>query len=605
MDEKRVVLPPRHRNGMIKPTERHRLALALRLALVLGVLAGLAALRERPALAQPADDSGRADAIAQLSAPLAPARELAITIMLKRRNQSALEDLIKAQQDPASPSYHQWLTPADFAARFGPADDQLERVTGWLTANGFTVDSIALGNRLIRAHAAAAAAAAALDVKFAASPDGHLFANLNDPYLPAAVASLIEWVGGLDNLKAKVTYAHVTAPKPRVDINDGGNAFGPPDIYSFYDESPLLDADPVIDGSNTDCVAVIEDSGIDQASTDVFNTQFNLPAFDYSLSSGTNFQTVFADSSDPGINSDQIEALLDLEYVHALAPGANIINYIGDNQRASLTGLGFLDAAYDAIDQNRCGTISISYGICGASAGFVKEVDSVFEQGAAQGQSIFIASGDEGAAALKFSPKQDTCVVAKQRGVEPLESSPHVTSVGGTMFTPDYNDDGDNVGRVAESVWNDSSGAGSGGRGTIFKKPAYQKGVTPKDNSRDVPDIAFGASPISPGFYFGYSNPNGDSSSVQCCIGGTSVGAPSWAGISMLIQQELGARSGLFNTKLYQLGPSEASAGIHDVTAGNNSYNGVKGFAAVRGYDQASGWGTPDIADFVAAFIAP
>jgi subtilase family serine protease len=595
----------RHQNRMAKPIVRHGLALSLKLALVLGLLGGLVGLRDQPALAEPADDSGRAEAIAQLSAPIAPDRELAITIMLKRRNQTALEDLIQAEQDPSSPSYHQWLTPDDFASRFGPTEDQLERITGWLAANGFTVDSVALGNRLIRAHAAAATAAPALGVKFVASSDGRLFANLNDPHLPAAVAGLVEWVGGLDNLKAQVTYAHLAAPRPRVDVSNGGNAFGPPDIYSFYDESPLLGADPVIDGSNTDCVAVIEDSDIDQASTDVFNSQFDLPAFDYSLSSGTDFQTVFADTSDPGINSDQIEALLDLEYVHALAPGATIVNYIGDNQHASATGLGFLDAAYKAIDQNRCGTISISYGICGASASFVKEVDSVFEQGVAQGQSIFIASGDEGAANLKFSAKDETCVVGKQRGVEPLESSPHVTSVGGTMFTPDYNDDGNNVGRVAESVWNDSSGASSGGRGTIFKKPAYQKGVTPKDNSRDVPDIAFGASPISPGFYFGYSNPNGDSSSVQCCIGGTSVGAPSWAGISMLIQQELGGRPGLLNTKLYQLGPSEASAGIQDVTTGNNSYNGVKGYAAVRGYDQASGWGTPDIANFVAAFIAP
>jgi subtilase family serine protease len=574
----------------------HIRGLSLIAVIVAGAL-GAAAI-SGIALADEADDTGRAEALTQLTVPMDASRTLALAVMLKLHNRAALDQLISARQDPSSPNYRQWLTPASFASRFGPTQDELDRVTRWLTGQGFTIDSITVGNRLIRVHASAAIAASALGVKFAASFDGRLFANLNDPQLSPAIAPLVDWIGGLDNLKAKVIHAHLIAPKPRVDVNLQPVGFGPPDIYSFYDEGPLLGADPPIDGSNTDCVAIVEDSNIDHVSTDVFNSQFGLPAFNYSLVPGTNFQTIYADLTNPRTNEDEIEALLDLEYAHTLAPGANIINYVGDDNNSS-TGLGFLDAAFDAIAQNRCGTISISYGICGANAAFFKEVDSVFAEAAAQGQSIFIASGDEGAANLKFSAKQDACVVGKQRGVEGLESSPHVTSVGGTMFTPDYDGDGNNVGDVPESVWNDESGAGSGGRSPIFKKPAYQQGVTPKDKARDVPDIAFGASPITPGFYIGISGV------VQCCIGGTSVGAPSWAGLSMLIQQELSERPGLINQRLYQLGPSEAAAGIRDVTLGNNSYNGVKGYPAVPGYDQASGWGTPDIADFVAAFITP
>jgi kumamolisin len=548
------------------------------------------------------DDTGRAEAIAHLISPIAANRPLHLAVMLKLRDRAALDELISQQQDRSSPNYRRWLTPTAFASRFGPTKDELDRVRSWLIGQGFTIDSITLGNRMIRVHTTAAHAASAFGLKFAASADGRLFGNLNDPRLPEAIAPLIDWIGGLDNLKAQVTHAHRVTP--RVDINDQGNAFGPPDIYSFYDETALLGAGPPINGSNTDCVAIIEDSNFDQNSTDVFNTQFSLPAFNYSLATGTNFQMVYADSTDPGINADEIEALLDLQYVHALAPGANIVNYIGDNNSSS-TGLGFLDAAFDAIDQNQCGTISISYGICGVKASFFKEADSVFAQGAAQGQSIFVASGDEGAASLKFSAVQDACVVGHARGVEGLESSPNVTSVGGTMFSPNYDESGDNTGNVPEVVWKDFTGAGSGGRSPIFKKPGYQKGVTRKDSSRDVPDIAFGASPVYPGFYFGYSPISEVPSTVQCCIGGTSVGAPSWAGISMLIQQELGKRPGLINSHLYQLGRSEASAGLRDVTSGNNSFNGVRGYKAVAGYDQATGWGTPDIADFVAAFIAP
>jgi subtilase family serine protease len=171
------------------------------------------------------------------------------------------------------------------------------------------------------------------------------------------------------------------------------------------------------------------------------------------------------------------------------------------------------------------------------------------------------------------------------------------------MFTPRYDSSGDDIGSVPESVWDDAYGAGGGGKSSIFAKPKYQKGLTPKDSARDVPDISFGASLISPGFYIiSLSN---NLSCTECIAGGTSAAAPSWAGISMLIQQELGTRPGLINPELYRLGPSGAAAGIRDVTTGNNSYNGVNGYSAVPGYDQASGWGTPDIADFVTAFANP
>jgi subtilase family serine protease len=558
----------------------------------------LSANCDRDARAENSDDApGHADALAQMTAPLSASRTLAPTIVLKLHDRAGLEELIREQQDPSSPNYHRWLTSADFARRFGPTPAEVDRVTHWLVAKGFVIDSSSLGTRILRFHAPATTIAAAFGVKFGASANGRLFANLNDPRLPPSIAPLVDWVGGLDNLSARIPHAHFIKPHPNVDVNQIGNAFGPPDIYSFYDETPLLTASPTpIDGRNTDCIAVIEDTDITHKSADVFNAQFGLPAFNYSLEPGTNFLTFYADLTDPGINSDELEALIDLEYAHALAPGANLINYVGDNSTSSISGLGFLDAAFLAIDQKRCGTISISYGICGGNAAFFKSIDSSFAQGAAQGQSIFIASGDEGAANLVFNAKQGTCVVGKKRGVEGLESSPHVTSVGGTMFEPNYDADGNNIGSVSESVWNDAFGAGSGGKSTIFKKPAYQTGLTPKDQARDVPDISFGASPLSPGFYLGLSN------TMECCIGGTSVGAPALAGISMLIQQELGERPGPINPELYKLGPLGASAGLRDVTTGDNSFNGVKGYPALPGYDQATGWGTADIADFVAAF---
>ena len=169
-------------------------------------------------------------------------------------------------------------------------------------------------------------------------------------------------------------------------------------------------------------------------------------------------------------------------------------------------------------------------------------------------------------------------------------ASPHATAIGGTEFTADYDVDGNDAGFVPEAVWNDGDGASGGGQSKVFKKPAFQKGLIPKDKKRDVPDISFGASPRSPGFFFGGrdldSNP-----AVQCCIGGTSIGAPSWAGIS---ETHLAAGRhpvGNLNARIYQLGAEDngASTGIRDVTSGNNSFNGVTGFSAGVGYDKASG----------------
>jgi subtilase family serine protease len=135
-------------------------------------------------------------------------------------------------------------------------------------------------------------------------------------------------------------------------------------------------------------------------------------------------------------------------------------------------------------------------------------------------------------------------------------------------------------------------GAGGGGHSTIFAKPSFQSGVFPRSKKRNIPDISMAASVVAPGFFFA------EGGAITCCIGGTSIGAPIWAGISALGAQGAGlTRIGDINPKLYSLGPSgnTSSSGLHDVTAGVNGFRGVQGFKAKPGYDRATGWGTPDI----------
>jgi subtilase family serine protease len=540
------------------------------------------------------------------AAAASASRPLAMYLTMALRNGAELTRLLADQQNPASSQYHRWLTPDEFTSRFGPTDGDLARVARWLRERGFTVTSADASTREVSFTAAVAQAQNVFAVKIAATADGRLYSNTSDPAVPAELAPLIESINGLDNLLHSAPGVHrvpkrdSSAHSPDAIADSIGPAFGPADIYTFYDETPLLNDG--IDGSGTGCIAVVEDSNIDEDAANAFNSQFSLPA----LTIGANFDVVLVDKSDPGQTGDEDETMVDVNYSHAVAPGSSIRIYLGDENNTKSSAI--VDAIHAAVREkkknSRCSAISISFSFCGASKGFYQTQNGFFKQAASQGQSVFVAAGDNGAAGLQFNEEEDACVPATTPNVSELAASPHVTAIGGTEFTPDYDVDGNDVSFVPESVWNDDGyAAGGGGESKVFNKPKFQKGLIPKDKKRDVPDISFGASPKSPGFFFGGRN-GSDEPAVECCEGGTSIGAPAWAGISQLISQQEGAWVGNLNTRIYQLGVENdgATTGIRDVTSGNNSFNGVTGFSAGPGYDKASGWGTVDMGLFVLAY---
>jgi len=521
---------------------------------------------------------------------------LAMRLTMAIRHPDDLTRLLADQQDPTSAQYHRWLTPDAFTSRFGPTDADLARVAQWLKKKGFTVKSADASTREVSFAGTVAQAQNVFGVKIAATADGRLYSNTSDPSVPAELAPIVDSIHGLDNLLHSQPMAHRVS-KPASVVNLAGPFFGPPDIYTFYDETPLLNSN--LDGGGVGCIAVVEDSNIDQPAADAFNTQFGLPAL-----TSSNFGTVLVDGSDPGVSADSDETMVDVSYSHAVAPGSSIRMYLGDQSHTSSPAI--LDAIHAAVTDknNPCSAISISFSFCGGSKRFYKTQNGFFAQAAAQGQSVFIATGDTGAAGLKLSSK-GTCVTGTSRNINEIGASPHVTAIGGTEFSPDYSG-GNDVGSVSESVWNDGDGAAGGGQSKVFKKPAFQKGLIKPDKMRDVPDISFGASPSSPGFFFG-GRDNKNMPAVVCCIGGTSLGAPAWAGISQLISQSNNAPIGNLNTKIYQLGAKAdgATTGIRDVTSGNTKFNGVTGFSATTGYDKATGWGTVDMNLFVPAYLAP
>jgi subtilase family serine protease len=577
---------------------RDRTPVSLLVAAVLATAAIGAALPADAASRTNLKGNHSPEAAAQLASalPIAPGKMLRMSITMRLRNRAELDQLLRDQQDPNSAQYHRWLGPGDFQARFGPTQAEVARVAGWLKSSGFQIDSARAAPRTIAFHGRADTAERAFAIKIAAAANGTSFANLSDPSVPSDIAPLVASVSGLSNAVHWVPASQIApgelTPQPSAKVGNV-RAFGPRDLYTFYDQNSLLQSG--VDGSGTDCIAIVADSEFDLASVDAFDNEFGLPA--------VNLTKTYPDSTSPGANGDLIEALLDVEYAHAAAPGAPIRAYIGNEANASSFG-ALYDAAAGAVNDDTCSSINISFSFCGVTASdYTNVLDPLAAQAAAQGQTVTVATGDWGAAALTLNASMTGCVVSKTRGVNELAADPNVLAVGGTKFNPKYNRAGDDVGSRKEKAWKDHKknlkGATGGGVSAVFSQPSYQQSVEPNQTMRTIPDISFGSSPIHPGYFLGYQN------GIACCIGGTSLAAPYWSGISHLVQQETGTRPGPMNSALYTLAATSAASGIRDVRRGNNNFNGVKGYKASRGYDLATGWGTPDIGVLVPALAGP
>ena len=470
------------------------------------------------ALAQMIPLSGNHPRAAEKLASPAPAgRTMSIDVIFALRIQAALKQLLPELQDPAAPRYHQWLTPAEFDTRFGHTQAEVQAVKKWLESQGFTVTKT--NAREIVARGTVAHAESAFATKIASSSDGRFYGNISDPMIPPQFASVIGSVEGLDNLSRSrpITMrppSILPGASPMSTLFVRGRAaepvslpislepalipayaatgqpvgVGPQDLYTIYNETPLVTAGT--NGGGGNCIAMPEVSDFNDTSVSGFDQTFGLAT--------ANITRVLVDGSNPGKNSAETEALLDIEWSHTVAPGALIRVYIG-NSAASTDPL--LDAIKQAVRRNTCGSISISFGYCEAAASFfASTLDSFLAQAASQGQSVFVATGDDGAAGDVLNPATNACAAGTTANVSEMAADPNVTAAGGTQFTPNYDASNNDIGNVPESVWDDSSGAGGGGASALFTKPTYQNSVTPADGRRDLPDVSSGASPSTPGF---------------------------------------------------------------------------------------------------------
>jgi hypothetical protein len=576
-----------------------------------------------------------------------------MTINFQRtaEQEANLQALLKAQQDPSSPSYHQWLTPAQFGQQFGMTAGDLAQVTTWLQQQGFTVNWTSASNNAISFTGSVASVERAFQTEihnYSVNGETH-FANATPISIPGALAGTVTSVRGLNDFRLK---PKVQLPKSTATINPhftsgqtGSHYLTPGDIAVIYDLNPLYSAGDTGKGIT---LAVIGQTDIVPADITDFRAAAGLSVNNPTVVTvpGTTPLSV----ADGAASNDLAETDLDLEYSGGVATAASVI-LVNSNQVTN---------SLQYVIQNPINGISVpiisqSYGACESSWATqdITTVEGWLSQANTQGQTVFLAAGDTGAADCDDSSTQTITSATMGLAVDYPGSSAYVTDVGGSEFMGDGTAQNPQTGAgtywsangsndvitsaksyIPEMAWNDTTfsianggglSAGGGGASALFTKPSWQTGVPniPADGKRDVPDVALDASPDHDGYLyctqvqtagsggnyvsscqatsFRISDSGQSDNGDLTVAGGTSFAAPEFAGLTAILEQKVASGGGLgnINSLLYTLASNATTyaSAFHDITVGNNqvpcttgSPNCPTGSNPVIGYVAGTGY---------------
>ena len=546
--------------------------------------------------------------------------------------QADLDALLVAQQSRTSPDYHRWLTPEAYADRFGMSPSDLDAVGAWLTSHGLTVERTARSRTRLYFGGTTAQIERAFRTDLhryvlpSSAGDAHAYTAMSTaPSIPAAFASAVLDIHGVSDLRARPPVHQLTSASPDArdtpddTFGDGTHGIAPEDFATIYGVDKLYAAG--IDGAGAK-IAIIGQTYYVPGDIATFRQDVALPP--------AKIQDVLVPDTGAGgslADTGSVEeAELDLDWAGAIAKNATVVFvYTGAN------GGDADDARTYAIDQALAPIVSQSYGLCEGleSAADAASEESLAKQANAQGITVFMSSGDEGAAACDGGMRNETAATQGLAVAFPA-SVPEVTSVGGTRFndaTGTYwnplNDAalGSALSYIPEVAWNDTTPGGAigfasgGGVSTLFSKPSWQTGTgVPADGQRDVPDVALTASGHD-GYIVYYSTTSGETTAGVYQNGGTSAAAPSFAAIMTLFDQATNAGGlGNINPMLYELAAATPSP-FHDITTGNNIVACAEGspscpasppyqfgYSADVGYDPVTGLGSVDAYALVSAW---
>ena len=476
---------------------------------------------------------------------LAATTKMQLAIGLPLRNAAQLDALLAEINDPTSAQYHQYLTPTQFAAQFGPTEADYVALIAFAQANGLTVTGTHPNRMLLDVAGPVTAVEKAMHVNMVTYTHpvrGAFYAPDREPSLDTDVQTLD--VSGLENYNVPQPMGLKTVPMtagatPYVTGSGPGGYFIGKDFRAAYAPSVTLT------GANQ-VIGLLEFDGFYAA--DVTKN------FAQAGQTAVPVQTVLLDGYSGAAGSDNTEVTLDIMMAAYMAPGlSKIMVYEGTTPNDILNRMA---------TDNLASQISSSWGYNPINA----TTEQIFKEYIAQGQSVLQASGDSG---------------AYTNGVMPPSDDPNLTVVGGTDLTTN----GADGPWQAETAW---SGSG-GGVSTTYAIPSYQQSVSMASNGgsktmRNIPDLGMLA---NPSIYLIQNN------GQAIIVGGTSAAAPLWSGFIALANQQAAAnaksRVGFLNPLVYAIGESSNySADFNDIRSGNNS-----GYNAVTGFDLTTGWGSP------------
>lgn len=619
----------------LSPAVHSTLIAAIVFAVTLGVpmqgqeAAQTAATAVRPLITQTIDESrlttlkGNTHPLARAefdlgTAPASLPMERMLLVLKRSADQeTALRKLLDDQQDKASPNYHKWLTPEQYGAQFGPTDSDLQTITSWLQSHGFQVGTTK-GRTVLEFSGTAGQVQEAFHTtihKYTVKSEEH-WANAGDPMIPSALTPVVAGVSSLNNFprrpmsvlagkfsREKAT-GKITALEPEftfptgcVEDNSNNNpcyyGLGPYDFATIYDVLPLWNSS--INGSGQ-TIAIVGETNINIQDVRDFRTLFGLPAND---------PQIILNGPDPGIQGDETEADLDLQWSGAVAPNATI-DFVVSQSTETTFGTD-LSAVY-IVENNLAPVMSESYGLCELGLGTAGNqfFNALWQQAAAQGITVFISAGDNGAAGCDNFNAGSPAPAQFGLQVSGYASTPYNVAVGGTDFndfsnpstywntTNDSTTQASAKSYIPETTWNDSctnaifatvgystsaetncndsrltpyfvvplGGSGGASKCTTpsgltaascaggYAKPSWQTGSgVPPDGKRDIPDVSlFASNGFLQTFYIVCQSDIAGSCSLNdpsfnfLGVGGTSASSPAFAGIMALVNQQMAAQ---------------------------------------------------------------
>ena len=576
----------------------------------------------------------------------AASTKLSLDVQLNTGHAAELEAYAEAVGTKSSPYYHQYLRPSQVAQYFGASSTEVAAVQAQLRSAGLTVGQVSTDGMFLTVSGTVAQTEKAFGVTIAGyqAAGREFYANTSAPTVSSSISSDVSNIVGLSNVAYAVpnyTESHrmVKAPSATTSakvssattvgtcsaINTYWNSYNAANQTDLQEGSGYYTADEV---SNSYGLSSVLTGGDDGSGVTV--AVFELESYDptgvadidscYGHSS-TSVTEVKVDGG-PTAAANQttnvgIESALDLEDIANLAPGASVIDYAGPDA-ALASNADYLNIFETIFDQDKAQVVSSSWGLCepltqSSDSALQGEENALFEQAAAQGQSVVAASGDDGD--IDCYGQGGSAAVNSALAVDDPASQQFVTGVGGTNMT------GTAGLSNPQTVWNECQlfedqedcGASGGGVSDYWSLPSYQSGAIgsgyttncathASTGCREVPDVSALADPDD-GYVIEETASGGSVTTGEYynIIGGTSGAAPTWAATLALAdastQCKANGGAGFINPNLYAAGEGSSSASTFtDITSGNNGitdYGSPYAYPATTGYDLASGWGTP------------